>query len=269
MQSKILLTLLLIPLVGYAYAQNAPLINDLEIADEIYSEGETVVISGRVGAVIESTPIIIQIIFNEGNIIDVAQITPAEDGSFTHTILAQGPLWQNDGEYTARASYGTNNVAEVTFSFLTKQESSDVENIFEVDIDGSGTFDVKYTINGGTVQNIIIDNPIYALVTVIDSTSDGSLTLELPRESIDAKTVGCNGEDDIYIVLIDQVEVPYKEISSDDTYRVITIEFEEGDNEIEIIGTCVVPEFGGMALVVMAATIVSILLVSKRSLLRV
>ena len=83
-------------------------------SESTYEEGETVVISGEVTAIIGETPVTLQIFF-ESNLIEIAQLSVAQDGSYTHTINAEGPLWGNDGEYTVRASYGVGNIAEVTF----------------------------------------------------------------------------------------------------------------------------------------------------------
>jgi len=85
-----------------------------------YSEGETIVISGNVFQVIGQTPIVIQIL-NEGSIVDIVQITVAQDGTFTKTFLAEGPLWEQ-GQYTVRASY-QDQIAETTFNFISDGEN--------------------------------------------------------------------------------------------------------------------------------------------------
>jgi len=50
------------------------------------------------------------------DLIDIAQLDLANDGTFEHTILAEGPLWVTD-TYTVKAFYGANNVVETTFEF--------------------------------------------------------------------------------------------------------------------------------------------------------
>ena len=57
-----------------------------------YKEGETIVISGKVSTIITGTPVTIQI-FSQGNLVDIAQITVAEDGDYSHTVIAEGPMW--------------------------------------------------------------------------------------------------------------------------------------------------------------------------------
>jgi len=69
--------------------------------DNRYDEGDTIVISGNVGIMIGETPVLIQII-HKGAIIEIAQITVAQDGSFTKTVqdgifmvLVDGEEWDD------------------------------------------------------------------------------------------------------------------------------------------------------------------------------
>jgi predicted secreted protein with PEFG-CTERM motif len=68
----------------------------------------------------------------------------------------------------------------------------------------------------------------------------------------------------VFIILIDGVEVPYKEIATDVDSRTITIEFEEGDSDIEIIGTFVVPEFGAISILILIVGIISMIFLSTK-----
>ncbi len=141
--------------------------------------------------------------------------------------------------------------------------------IFEVEKpDQSGTFDIEYIIRGGNVTDIIVDQEFFELIVLIEPKSDGAITLALPRTAIDAKQ--SDGKDDIFIILIDGVEVPFTETQNDANTRTITIEFEEIDSDIEIIGTFVIPEFGTIASLVLAVSIISIIIISsKRNLVRI
>ncbi len=69
----------------------------IQTDDNRYDEGDTIVISGNVGIVIGKTPLIIQLFTQEQSLIDVAQITVAQDGSFTKTFLAEGTMWKSSG----------------------------------------------------------------------------------------------------------------------------------------------------------------------------
>lgn len=264
MYLRLLVAALIFSVAVPAYAQEAPLLT-MQVAENTYSEGESVVVSGNVTTVIPDTDVIIQVYYRE-NQIHVGQIRPSEDGSFIHIILAQGPLWKNDGEYLVRTSYGTENISEANFNFLKDDR---VQGTVDVAIpDSTSTADISYTIKRGEISSIIVDDTRFSLLVTVEPSSKGALTVELPREVIDAKTNGCRGADGEYIVSIDGIQVPHQEIDKS-TDRVITVEFEEGDSEIEIIGTCIIPEFGSMALAVLAASTVAIAALSRKSLLRV
>jgi len=112
---------------------------------------------------------------------------------------------------------------------------------------------------------MVIDFEGLALIISIDSSSDGTITLNIPREFMDAKTT--NGEDDSFIILIDGSEVEVSQTATTSA-RTLTINFLEGDSEIEIIGTQIVPEFGAIAALVLAVAIISIIAVSAKTRLR-
>ena len=259
---SIIAAVMIFSLIPYSFAQSSACDETKELvcvttSEKAYEEGDTVVISGKVTSIIKDSPVTLQI-FQEGNLIEIAQIIVAQDGKFTHTINAQGPLWQTDGIYIVRGSYGTSMV-ESSFEYFTKKSAAETTDIFEVDAGSAGTFDVDYTIKGATVKDMVVDPEIFALIVIIESDSDGSITLNLPRDSIDAKKT--DNTDDTYIILIDGIEVPYEETTTNQEYRTIKIQFEEGDSDIEIIGTFVIPEFGEVAMIVFFIAIVSTILI--------
>jgi len=232
----------------------------VETSQNAYEEGETIVVSGNVTSIIAGEQVSITI-FREGNLVDIAQVQVAQDGKFTSTFKAQGPLWQKDGKYIVRALYAKTTI-ETSFDFYSKQALTETTNVFEVDAGSYGTFDIDYTIRGATVKEMIVDPEIFALIVILETDDDGAITLKLPRESIDAKIM--DDQDDTFIILIDGIEVPYREISTNADSRTITIEFEEGDSDVEIIGTFVVPEFGSIVMIILVIGIVSTILLSTK-----
>jgi predicted secreted protein with PEFG-CTERM motif len=242
------------------FAQEALL--SIQTDDNLYDEGDTVVISGNVNTIIGKTPVIIQII-HEATYVYLAQIEVAQDGSFTDTVIVEGALWKNSGDYIVRASY-QDQIAESTFSYTPASESITTTTNFEVDAGSYGTFDVEYTIKGGTVENMVVDSDIFAIIVQIDSTDEGTITLDLPREFIGAEKQ--DGKDDTFIILIDGIEVAYQESLVQQNSRVITINFNEEDSDIEIIGTYVVPEFGTIVMMILIVGIMTVILVSKNKL---
>jgi predicted secreted protein with PEFG-CTERM motif len=228
--------------------------------DNHYDEGDTIVISGQVATVIAETPIILQVWF-EGNMIDIAQFFPAQDGSYSHTIIAEKPSWKNEGEYLIRVSHGEGNIAETSLEFTPKKEILETKDSYEVQIPNGGTFDIEYTIRGGIVKDMTLLPGDYTLEIDIEAPDEGTISLKLPRESFDAYKP--TGEDEIFIILLDNVQFPYKETETNDQSRLITIDFEEGTTIIEVIGTFVVPEFGMFATIILFLSMITIIGITK------
>ncbi len=243
---------------GIVFAQES--VVSIQTDDSNYDEGDTVVVSGMVNTLIGETPVIIQLFFEEETLVDIAQIVVAQDGSFTKTFLAEGALWKKSGEYTVVASYQEYKV-DTAFSYTPESEAIETTEHFEVDAGSHGTFDVTYTIKGGTVKDMIVDEGIFAIVVQIDAIDEGTITLDLPREFIGAEKQ--DGKDDTFIILVDGIEVAYQESVVQSDSRVITINFNEEDSDIEIIGTYVVPEFGTIVMMILIIGIMATVLVSR------
>jgi len=232
----------------------------VETSQNSYEEGDKIVVSGNVTSIITGEQVSITII-HEGNLVDIAQIEVAQDGNFATTFNTGGPLWQKDGNYVVRALYAKTTI-ETSFDFYSKQALIETTDIFEVDAGSYGTFDIDYTVRGATIKNMVVDSEIFALIVILETDDDGAITLELPRDSIDATKT--DDQDDSFIILIDGIEVPYREISTNADSRTITIEFEEGDSDIEIIGTFVIPEFGSIVMIILVIGIVSTIFLSSK-----
>jgi len=231
-----------------------------------YTLGDTIVISGQVQAVVVGTPLVIQIFDPNNGLVQIAQINVSQDGKYTDTIKAVGPYWTANGAYTVKVQYGPPNVtAQTTFAFQSTPTMT--SNVFQLkDPNSQQTFNVNYTISGGTINTMTIDAQSLSVIVSVNSTSDGTVTLQLPRTLIDAKT--SSGQDDTFIILIDGAEVKPQSESANNDFRNITVQFLQGDQDIEIIGTQIIPEFGPIAALVFAIAIISIIAVSAKTGLR-
>ena len=237
----------------------------VQTEDDNYDEGDTIVISGKIETIIGDTQVTLQL-FREGNMVEIAQIKVSEDGNYSHTIIAEGALWQKQGEYTVKVTYGEGNVAETNFLFTPTSAVLETTDIFEVDAGNSGTFDIPYTIRGGTILDISIDKDIFGLVIKIDAPDEGKFVLDLPRKYIDAEKQ--NGKDEVFIILVEKqngdiVETTYQESISNSNVRTITINFEERDSSMQIIGTYVIPEFGAIVMIILTIGIITSILLTK------
>ena len=162
-------------------------------------------------------------------------------------------MWKYDGTYTIKVNYGSaekNNSAQVELtggvvSYQTPSAQCGADNI-----SASGQC-VPYSISGGTVTGAIINTNDKSIVISINAEDDGTLTVT------PSKTV----QDGIFMVLVDGEEWDDVEIVANK----VTVMFPAGAEQIEIIGTFVIPEFGTIAAMILAVAIISIIAVSARS----
>lgn len=106
----------------------------------------------------------------------------------------------------------------------------------------------KFTLSNGSIKSMKIDPDSRSLIITIEAMqSNGNLEITLDRNLIDSKT---DGKDDHFLVLVDEVEGSYGEISSTSTERTLQIAVPVDTTEIEIFGTQVVPEFPVAMLVI-------------------
>jgi hypothetical protein len=137
---------------------------------------------------------------------------------------------------------GTSVFAQTQQQFLVKDSQS------------GQSYPVNYNINGATVDDISVSVKDTSLLVSLKSAGDGNLTLTMPRSLIDAKA-GTN--DDQFFVLVDGADTDFTE-SKTDKDRTITVSFPESTLQVEVIGTQVVPEFGGLSFVVLVIAIITI-----------
>jgi predicted secreted protein with PEFG-CTERM motif len=122
---------------------------------------------------------------------------------------------------------------------------------------------IEYMITGGSVENMTIHGENQTLGITVNSMSNGTLALRLPREVIDSQTV--EGEDADFAAFIDNAEYTEPgEIEPAEDTRTLLIGFPTGTESIDVIGTSVIPEFSTIAVVVLAVAIVGIIIATAR-----
>jgi hypothetical protein len=122
---------------------------------------------------------------------------------------------------------------------------------YNLKIDSKKTIPIEYQIsgNGNKLNSITVQKDNTTLLTSISSQSDGKLIVELPRKIIDSKKQG--NKDTDYAVFQDGQDAAADEIKNNNQVRTLAISFDKGTQEIEIIGTQIVPEFGNIAIITM------------------
>ena len=96
------------------------------------------------------------------------------------------------------------------------------------------SFDVDYNIENGIIETIFLDPDFTELIITMDTTSDGTIEITIPRTLLDAKF---DTSDDIFFILVDGFETDYVEIDSTLDSRTLVIPFFSGDSVIDIMGT--------------------------------
>lgn len=98
------------------------------------------------------------------------------------------------------------------------------------------TFPIKYNITMGKLLGIVGDKDKSTLILLLGGTLDnGKLTVEIPRNVMDAKSQG--NTDTKFNVRIDNKGVDYKEIGTNLNARVLQIDLIKDDRMMEIAGT--------------------------------
>jgi predicted secreted protein with PEFG-CTERM motif len=251
-----------------AFGQNEPII--LNIDKTSYLDGETISISGEIKNMIASNQISLIIQSPIGNLVALDQMTVRADKQFSTEIKLGGKLMKEEGTYTIKVQHGEESI---TTSFEFGGVSS-LEELVIVDslitdslitattITVQGSTDlISYEITNGQIINIMPDMDAKSLLIYIETIDDGSITLTIPRSVLDATI---NNGDDEFFVLVDGDKVDFEEITTS-VDRTLTIEFLAGSEQIEIIGTFVIPEFGTIAAMILAVAIISIIAISAKS----
>ncbi|MFQ5969438.1 MAG: hypothetical protein ACE5J2_02965 [Nitrososphaerales archaeon] len=146
-----------------------------------------------------------------------------------------------------------------------------VPGLHELKITGSRSVTICYedscsdlmtSLSNGSVKSADVDRDFASIILAIETsaTEDGELMIVLPRELIDSKF---NGDDDDFIILVNGEETDYQEHSASTTERALTIPIFVGAEEVEILGTQVIPEFPGAIMAVIGVTVASSIALSR------
>jgi len=233
----------------------------------MYDHDSMISVMGTVSAIKPGTDVGLIVIgpppFN--NIVKIDQIKVRGDRTFSTTLSTAGELWKYDGTYTIKVTYGSQEIIDRALITLTGggiiTPSTGVE-CGPNDFVASGQC-IPHSIAGATVTSASFHADSKSLRLVLDAFDDGMITLDIPRKYLDTDSTN-----DPLFVLIDGEEAESEEIATS-TVRTVTITFPAGTEEIEIIGTFAIPEFGTIAALILAVAIISIIAVTAKTRLNV
>ena len=261
----VIASLILLPFVGgESFAQSNQVLT-VTTEKESYAAGEPIEVFGLVDIRLEGVEALIRVVSPVGNMVDVDQIAVDTDGSFSKTISTSiGGLWKETGTYTIMVNYGENST-QVEFEYggmMSAGVQTTPEFAMEENENMSQTIMIEdhsldYELTCAEIQSMTPDTEMKSMIIAIKTDCDGELTITLPKDVIDTDENG-------FFVLVDGDETNHK-ASSVGEFWTLTIPFSYGSEEIEIIGTFVIPEFGTIAALVLVVAITSILIISAKN----
>ena len=222
-----------------------------------YGHSDMIKVNGMVAKVSEFD-ITIAVTSPLNNLVTIDQIKVAKDGSFQTTLNTAGAMWKYDGTYTIKVNYGSaeksNKVKVELMGGVTSTTNYSTpapdKKCSSNDLSADGQC-IPYNISGGMVTSATLNNNDNSIIININAMNDGILVIN------PSKTV----QDGIFMVLVDGEEWDDVEIVNNK----VTVMFPAGAEQIEVIGTFVIPEFGTIAAMILAVAIISIIAVSAKS----
>ena len=116
------------------------------------------------------------------------------------------------------------------------------------------SFEISYELNGDVIAMAVDENTTSFLIG-ITNVEDSNFEISLPTELISA-------ENNEFVVLVDGIEEDY-DVSAQNNVAILQFFVPANSQEIEIIGTHVIPEFPLGVFVVLATMIVIVTFVTK------
>ena len=245
---------------------NEMLLNDIPVSvwtDKTeYGHSDIIMVEGQVAHMYSGNPVTITVVSPQNSIVTIDQLNLNDDGTFETTLNTAGNMWKYDGTYTIKVNYGSaekSNSAKVVLSggvaFEPDYSTPDTSKQCSVNEISANGHCVPFSISGGAVTSATLNTDDNSIIININANDDGTLTVT-PSNSV---------QSGIFMVLVDGEEWDDVEI----TGNKVTVMFPAGAEQIEVIGTFVVPEFGTIAAMILAVAIISIIAISSKSRLNI
>jgi len=229
-----------------------PILLWAENFDYAYDHNSIITINGHSNLNNPKTPITIEVINPIGNLVTVQQIMVEQNSDFNVKFNSGGPLWTKDGMYIIKAQGGPG----ASTIFKTQVElTGGVPTGVECAVNelNANNYCIPYSITGATVSSSSLDTKNKSIVIMLSDSDEGTFTIKPSTDIIKG----------ISLVLVDGQEWDDVTISGND----VTIMFPAGTEEIEVIGTFVVPEFGSIAVLILIISIITVVVFSRKRLM--
>jgi len=247
----------------------------IETDKNVYDHTDTIMITGTVSPVDENeVPVTIMLINQYTSIVEINHLVVNSDGSWSGQIHLnpENHLQSEDGVYEIRAQYGSTKITtsiELTNAVETSEVGTEVGTVVTgtavtgTDVTGpsgepfykiaGGQIDYDSTCNASPAFFANADDD--SIVIYLDPTNDGILTITLHEDLIKPF------EDGTFAVIVNNQEMQdFTQVGN-----TLTIPCIVGTEKIEIHGSWAIPEFGVIAVMILAVAIVSIIVVTAKT----
>jgi len=240
----------------------------METDKDVYDHSSVITVTGQAEPVDpEGSEVSIQVFAPNGNLAYVAQVSVSSDGNFSTTINTAS--LKSDGTYMIKAQYGILVDVTVSVELTNAMEASKTgtavtgtavtgttvsgpsgESFYEL-----GAGQIEYDITCNATPGFFANADDDSIVIYLEPTDDGIITVTLHEEIIKPF------EDGAFVVIVDNQEMQdFTQVGN-----TLTIPCVAGTEKIEIHGSWAIPEFGVIAAMILAAAIISIIVVTAKT----
>ena len=179
------------------------------------------------------------------------------DGIFDSEFFSVGESWSY--RFTDEGSYPYFCTIHPWMTGIVVVESafSVIQNVGDDAGDASTTFDVEYDFNR-VIADATVDEDQKAITFTLvgkPQNDDNTLTLHLPKDLISNPNV----------IWADGKPITNFEVIPEGGMNVVTIPVTETTQQVTILGTSVVPEFGALTAIVLATSMIAVIFAVSRS----
>ena len=266
-------TILILAGTGVVSQAFAATVITIETDKDIYDHASTIILTGNVDPVdLRGSEVTIMCKSPGGmGVCGIYQLSVNSDGNFSVSINTATFLMKKDGIYEFQANYSGLADATVSVELTNAIETSETGTaVIGTAVTGTGTGEAGtdevsfYKLTPGQIEYDITCNasPAFfanadddSIVILLDATDDGILTITLHDELIKPF------DDGTFVVIVDnQVMQDFTQIGN-----TLTIPCLAGTEKIEIHGSWAIPEFGVIAVMILAVAIISIIVVTAKT----
>jgi len=243
----------------------------IETNKNVYDHTDTIMITGTVYPVDQNeVPVTIMLVNQYTSIVEVNQLVVNSDGSWSGQIVLnpENRLQSEDGVYEIRAQYGSTKITVSVELTNVVETSEGVGTEVGTAVTGTtvtgpsgesfyklGAGQIEYDITCNTTPAFFANADDDSIVIYLDPTDDGIITITLHEDLIKPF------EDGTFVVIVDNQEMQdFTQIGN-----TLTVPCMAGTEKIEIHGSWAIPEFGGIAAMILAVAIVSIIVVTAKT----